>query len=86
MPRNTLKDLRNSLFKVLEDLVNPEQEISELDIKKAEKITNIARVILETGTAEMKYQRQKADMRMPDDVMFFESTIVPQLKQLNHED
>ena len=82
MPRNTLSDLRNALFQTLENLVNPEGELSPLDMDKAQKITTLAKVILDTGMAEMKYQKQKSSSSAPDDIAFFEAAPNAEIKKI----
>lgn len=82
MPRNTLSDLRNALFQTLENLVNPEGELSALDMDKAQKITTLAKVILDTGMAEMKYQKQKSSMNAPDNIAFFEAAPNAEIKKI----
>lgn len=57
MPKNTLEDLRNHLFQALENLSNPEQDLTEMDIKKSQQICNISKAILNTANTELKMAR-----------------------------
>lgn len=56
--RNNLEEVRNKLFQCLENLSNPESgEVSETDIEAAKQITAVSKLILDTGAAEMRYNR-----------------------------
>lgn len=56
MQKNKIGDLRDILFQLMEDLNNPEREITRMDIERAKQTTDAAKVILDMGVAEMKYK------------------------------
>lgn len=56
MQKNKIGDLRDILFQLMEDLNNPEREITRMDIERAKQTTEAAKVILDMGVAEMKYK------------------------------
>ena len=56
--KNNLEELRNKLFEALDSLSNPKNgEVTEIQISSVRQITEVSKVILATGTAEMRYNR-----------------------------
>ena len=79
MPKNSLEDLRNHLFQALENLSDPEQEITELDINKSKQITALANVIRATGAAELKYRKYFSENNGDEVLPFFEGKEIKRL-------
>jgi hypothetical protein len=53
-----LEEVRNKLFQTLQNLSEPKNgELSEMDIQAARQITEVSKLIIATGTAEMRYNR-----------------------------
>lgn len=53
-----LEEVRGALFKALDSLSNPPKgEVTEIQIAKARQITEVSKLILATGVAEMRYNR-----------------------------
>lgn len=58
MRNNNLEAVRNQLFQTLQNLSSPENgEVTEMDIEAAKQIAVVSKLILETGKAEMSYNR-----------------------------
>lgn len=56
--RNNLEELRNKLFETLQNLTDPESgEVTEIQIEASKQVSVISRLILDTGKAEMVYNR-----------------------------
>jgi len=69
--QNKMQDLRNKLFQVLENLTDPEQPLTKIDVEAAKRACEIGKLILETGRAELQHAQtiEKYDMHS---VPFFE--------------
>ena len=53
MPRNKMDDLRNHLFEVIERLMDPDDQV--IDVEKAKAISNAAGHIIESAKTEIQY-------------------------------
>ena len=55
MPKNKLTDLRDHLFETIELLKDPD---SNMDVKTAREIGNLASVIVDSARVEVEFQRE----------------------------
>lgn len=55
--KNKLSDLRDHLFVALENLADAEGEDLERAVKKADAVSNVAKVIVESARVEVDYMR-----------------------------
>lgn len=55
--KNKLSDLRDHLFVALENLAEAEGEDLEKAVKKADAVSNVAKVIVESAKVEVDYMR-----------------------------
>lgn len=55
--KNKLSDLRNHLFVALENLAEAEGEDLERAVKKADAVSNVAKVIVDSARVEVDYMR-----------------------------
>lgn len=55
--KNKLSDLRNHLFVALENLGDAEGEALEVAIRKADAVSNVAKVIVDSARVEVDYIR-----------------------------
>jgi hypothetical protein len=54
MPRNSIEDLRNHLFTVIEELQDPE---SKMEITKAKTIAQLAQTIINASVTEIEFMK-----------------------------
>ncbi|MBD1601150.1 hypothetical protein [Pseudomonas typographi] len=55
--KNKLSDLRDHLFVALENLADAEGEDLEKAVKKADAVSNVAKVIVDSARVEVEYMR-----------------------------
>ncbi|MDH0745771.1 hypothetical protein N5D61_05385 [Pseudomonas sp. GD03842] len=55
--KNKLSDLRDHLFVALENLAEAEGEDLERAVKKADAVSNVAKVIVDSARVEVEYIR-----------------------------
>lgn len=55
--KNKLSDLRNHLFVALENLADAEGDDLEIAIRKADSVSNVAKVIVDSARVEVEYIR-----------------------------
>lgn len=60
--KNKLSDLRDHLFVALENLAEAEGEDLEKAVKKADAVSNVAKVIVESAKVEVDYMRHVGGM------------------------
>lgn len=54
MPKNRIKDLRDSLFETIERLMDPEDP---MDINRAKAVAHVAQTVINTAKAEIDFMR-----------------------------
>ena len=50
--KNKMQDVRNLMIQQMEQLVNPEQEVTEMDIRVAKEVANLGKALVESAKAE----------------------------------
>lgn len=55
--KNKLSDLRDHLFVALENLADADPEKLEIAVRKADAISNVAKVIVDSARVEVDYMR-----------------------------
>lgn len=55
MPKNKIEDLRNLMFETIERLMDDDDD--SMDVKKANVIANVGRVIVESAKVEVDFLR-----------------------------
>ncbi len=69
--KNKLSDLRDHLFVALENLVDADAEKLDIAVRKADAVSNISKVIVDTARVEIDYIRHVGGQ--VDSSLFIES-------------